>query len=189
VIAKLINPLAIYLATVLIYLPLLDFGINPSGVLYAAVSGICAEQLNKAEELYYNGEFDSALMLTNQCLQDSSLISENKMKAYIIRARIYLSKNESDSARLNINKILDLNPDYQPTLEQEKPQYVHLVMEIKIERAYAEQKSGRKGVGKWVWIGAGTVATAAIITLIASGSGAAKDHTKNSLAEPPPFPE
>lgn len=155
----------------------------------AADTNTCVSQLNKAEESYYNGQFDEALMLSRQCLQNTSLTPEIRLRAYTILARTFLGRNETDSSRWAINRILDLNPDYQPTIEQEKPQYVHLVTEIKIERAYAEQKKGRKGINKWIWIGAGTVASAAIITLLTSGNGGSKETPKNTLREPPPFPE
>jgi hypothetical protein len=158
-------------------------------LVQAADTNTCVSQLNKAEESYYNGQFDEALQLSRQCLQNTSLTPENRLRAYTILARTFLGKNETDSSKWAINRILELNPDYQPTIEQEKPQYVHLVTEIKIERAYAEQKKGKKGINKWIWIGAGTVASAAIITLLTSGNSGSKETTKNTLGEPPPFPE
>jgi len=118
-------------------------------------------------------------------LRETGISDEHRAKAYIILTRISLAEGDIPTSRQYIEIILKINPGYQPTIEEETPKFVNLVSEIKA--AIGETKSDKSGFNKWILIGAGGVATTAIILLV-TAKGGNNDIQDNKLAEPPPFP-
>jgi len=159
----------------------IDFG------LYAQNNQTCNENLKKADNAYFEGEFDDVLKLIKQCLSQSDISKEQRIQAYTILSRTMVAMDQMDKAKNYINKILEINPEYSPTIEQETPKYVSLVKSIREEKEKKIQKTDESGISSWLWIGAGgVVATAAIIAIAVSGNDK-KDSKKNSLPEPPEF--
>lgn len=145
----------------------------------------CDLNLKKAEENYFAGNFAQATEMINQCLRETRISEENRAKAYIILTRISLAEGDITTSRQYIEIILKINPGYQPTIEEETPRFVNLVSEIKA--AIGEAKSDKSSFNKWILIGAGGVATTAIILLV-TARGGDHDVQDNNLPEPPPFP-
>lgn len=176
-----------YLIWTLLYLHITNMLPNSSTSLLASVKQSYRNQLNLAEENYYEGKFDEAIELINQCLQDSLIDWRHKIHAYTIITRSYLAKNELENAKKSMLKILELDRTYQPTIEEETPQYVNLFSEVKKEQQQSEVKPVKTGIHKWIWIGAGSIAAITFIAVISGGSG--ENSTQNStLPEPPYFP-
>ncbi len=149
------------------------------------------QKLDSAEHHYYNREFQKAIEMVNICLMQTPGEKGNQIRAYHLLARIYLAQEDAVRASENIGKILNLEPQFQPTIEQDTPQFVALVSEVKAEHRPLAPKTRKRGIKKWIWIGAGSVATAAIIVLVANRNG--KDVEKvipvtEPLPEPPSFP-
>ena len=146
--------------------------------------------LESAEKFYYNGEFDKAKELLNGYLQEKPDSKDDRISAYKILARINLVQDDSIQAKENARNILILNPDYEPTIEQETPNFVNLIATVKIEQSQLAEKSKASGLQlkKWLIIGAGGMATAAIVVLIASGKEGGKANKSEPLPEPPNFP-
>ena len=171
------------------YLVILMASPNISGsfpnLLLAEELTSCAENLKQAEESYFTGNFDQATKLINHCLRETGISDENRAKAYIILTRITLAEEDIPTSRQYIEIILKIDPEYQPTIEEETPKFVNLVSEIKT--AMGETKSDKSGFNKWILIGAGSVATTAIILLV-TAKGGNDDIHDNNLPEPPPFP-
>ena len=176
-----------YLIWALLYLQITNMLPNSGSSLLASEKQSYKNQLELAQESYYEGEFDESIELINQCLQDSSLSWRNKIYAYTILTRSLLAKNDLENAKKSIQKILELDQTYQPTIEEETPQYVKLVSEVKKEQQQLVVKPAKSGIRKWIWIGAGSVAVITLIAVISGGSG--ESSTQNStLPEPPNFP-
>jgi hypothetical protein len=151
----------------------------------------CVKKLDLAEENYYDDNFEDAIDLVNQCLQEPSLTESIRLRAYKILARTYLAMDNIQLAKENILKILVLESSYQPTIEQETPGYVNLVTEIRKERAQLAASAVETGISTWLLIGAGSVAAVAIIALVATGGDDNGNNTSGQprpLSEPPPFP-
>lgn len=158
--------------------------------IYASDQLTCGDRLNQAEESYYNGDFNTAIDLINQCLQVNTISNDNRIQGYKLLAKIYQSQKENDKAKANIYQILLLDPDYQPTIEEERPSFVELVNKARTEFQTTAIAEADSGISKWVWIGAGGAAAVAIIAIITSGSGSSNNQTQpQSLPGPPDFPE
>ena len=161
--------------------------ISLSGKLAAAENQLSTKQINEAEESYFNGEFEKAIELVNLSLSDPKLPKPDQMKAYTILARIYVAKDELNQAKENIRNILKIDPNYQPTIEQEMPIFVSLVSQVKKENSDKKAVPAKSGIKKWLLLGAGGAAAAAVIVLVANG-GKEKGSESNPLPEPPSFP-
>jgi hypothetical protein len=177
-----------YLTTALLYLQLLF----PLSGLFAAVQQLDENKLDQAEESYYDGDLDKAISLVHQCLADSTINKDNRLRSYKILARIYLSKEDQEGAKDAVLKILQLDPQYLPNIEEEAPPYVNFVTDIKKEQnqlAAAKHVQAESGIRKWVWIGASSAAAAVLLVLVASASGGGdEDNTPSSLPGPPQLP-
>ena len=126
----------------------------------------CAENLKQAEQYYFEGKFDISISLIRTCLQAGNLTQAELIKAY---------------------KVLEIKPDYAPTIAEDPPPYVELVNSLKQEQAV--QKSAAQAEDtKWLWIGAGGVAIIGIITLIALSGSEEEPKAQEPLATPPPWP-
>jgi len=149
----------------------------------------CKARLDQAEEHYYNGELDKSIILVRQCLETTSLNNDESIRAHKILARCYLVKQEIQSAKQNVRLLLQINPDYQPTIEEESPGFVKLVNEVRVERATIEAAQEKAGITPWIWIGAGGAAAAAVIVLVTTGSGGeSNNNSSQPLPAPPPLP-
>jgi hypothetical protein len=158
-------------------------------VLIASDNMTCESKLNLAEERYYDGDFDKGIQLVHQCLQESTVSQANLVRGNTILVRIFLAKEEMDSAKTALLNILKVEPNYQPTIEQETPKYLNLVTEVREEQSKQAALLQPSGKRKWLWIGAGSAAAVAIIAIAASGNGGSDDTQANKpLPEPPIFP-
>ena len=155
--------------------------------LWATSDQTCSAYLDKAEDSFYEGKLDEAVALVMQCLNENPTEKSLQTRAYTILIRTYLAKDNPGKAREMIEKMLEINPDYQPTIEEEMPQYVNLVTEVREERTKIEPKEEETGMN-WVLIGTGGVATVAILALLLSGGGDEPAAADNSLPGPPDFP-
>jgi hypothetical protein len=163
--------------------------VNRSGVYASEKSTTCAERLDQAEELYYDGEFDKTIEIVNQCLLKESLPKNEQVRSYTILARTYLAIKDTNSSRDNIRIILKLEPSYRPTIEQETPAYVNLVTQVKNEEYKTALAETSAGISSWLLIGAVSVAAIAIIAIVTSGGGDEKENPEPSLPKPPDFPK
>ncbi len=149
----------------------------------------CKARLDQAEEHYYNGELDKSIVLVRQCLENTSLNNDESIRAHKILARCYLATQEIVSAKQNVRLLLQINPEYQPTIEEESPGFVKLVNEVRVEQAHMEAAQEKAGITPWIWIGAGSAAAAAVIVLVTTGSGGESNNNSNQpLPAPPTLP-
>jgi hypothetical protein len=158
--------------------------------MVAAADEDLSDKLDKAEESYYNGDLDIALALVLDCLREPTISDIMKLRANKLLAHILLNKEETDAAKNAVFNVLELEPDYQPTIEEEAPRYVALIEEAR--REYSQQKKVQKtadsGISNWAWIGAGSVAAVAAAIIFLSGNKGSNDQKSSSLPQPPDLP-
>ncbi|MHB2153482.1 hypothetical protein ACX8XN_03680 [Calditrichota bacterium GD2] len=141
-------------------------------------------QLKKARSDYYEGQFEQAQEIVMKLLKSGTLNSEQQFEALIILAEIRRAVNDEPGARKIIRRILEIKPDYNPTIEQEPPPFVLLVQEErralkKNEKAFYQNKKF------WFISGAATVGLFGII-LLKNGNGGGQN---NILPAPPDWPK
>ncbi|MFC2088942.1 hypothetical protein ACFLSX_05010 [Calditrichota bacterium] len=183
--------LIVYLVLALMYLQVLMPVFSEYHSLIAAQNQVCTDALDQAEEYYYEGKFDQTIDLVMQCLK---MTKDNtvKVRAYTILLKTFIAKDNTKSAKEMVNKILDINANYTPTLEQERPGLVNLVVEVKKERETSQKtvKPKESGSNTWLWIGAGGVVVIGAVALLALGGGGDEkpEEQSNTLSTPPAFP-
>lgn len=146
------------------------------------------EKLGKAEELYYEGFFTDAVTIISECLLNENIKEEEQKQAYKLLANISLAQEKEAEAKNNIRKLLTVDPAYAPTIEQETPQFVNLVNEVK---AGMEKEKPKKRT--WLYIGAGATTVAAVVTYFiikgnSSNGGNGEEPVEQPLAMPPVWP-
>jgi hypothetical protein len=144
------------------------------------------ENLTRAEELYYEGSFNEAITLVNECLLRKDIQQGEQKSAYKLLANIRLSQSNKEAAETCIRKLLAIDAIYAPTIEQETPQFVNLVKEVKT-KIKQEQKKKKT----WLWIGAGaTAAAVATYFIIRNNDNGSRPPTEERpLALPPDWPD
>lgn len=164
-----------------------DF-IFPQYKLNAQTNQVCDDNLEAADDAYYDGEYNESLRLIKICLEKPDITNEQCSLAYTILSRTFMAMDNNDKAKEYIGKILNLDPDYAPTIEEETPKYVNMVLLVRKEKEKQKIIEEESGISSWLWIGAGgVIATVAIIAIASSGDD--KKETKDeTLAEPPAFP-
>ena len=153
----------------------------------AVAQETCSEMLQQAEQNYFEGNFDVSISLVRDCLKAGSHTQDELIWAYKILAQTYLAKNNPDAANQIVGKILELRPDYAPTIAEDPPQYVELVNNLKRQQS-AQMSDPQSSDTKWLWIGAGSVAVIGIITIIALSGDDEDNGDSKPLSAPPPFP-
>ncbi len=143
--------------------------------------------IEQARKSYYEGKFDQAITLIKTCFQETVLDNGQLQEAYKILAQAYLAKNYTDAAREAVVRLLEVNPMYAPTIEEEPPPFVQLVSEVKQAKS-PEASTAPESDNKWLWIGAGGALVIGAATFIIFSSNGDEKVVDNKLAEPPPMP-
>lgn len=185
------GPLVIIIWTIIITLLF-----QPITGAFAQVKGVCEERLKEAEKKFYDGFFDEAITLLNQCLKEPNIAQQERAKAHELLAKVYLGKDYLDQAENALKKLLELVPTYTPNPERDTPTFVALVDKVKAEQPTQEPKKAEPVEKKedkspwytntWVLVGAGVaVAGGAAVLLLAGKKEAEK---VNPLPSPPGLP-
>ena len=148
------------------------------------------EFLRMAENAYYDEDFNAAIKYAKLYLGQANLTDENKEIAYILVTHIYLALDDAAVAEKSVNKILDINPAYTPTMQMETPRYVNFVNKIK-KKYVSKSKSvprpvrSSQNINWYLWGGAGVAITALAILLLGDDNG----KKGQPLSLPPLLPE
>ena len=160
--------------------------ILPQSLLFG--QDTCADLLTRAEQNYFEGRFDETISLVKSCLSQGNPDQSSLFRAYKILAQAYLAKNNPEAANKIVSKILEINPDYNPTIETDPPPFVELVNSIRQEKLQKEI-AGQEEDNKWLWIGAAGVATVGIITIIVLSTDRDEEVEPKVLPAPPSWPD
>ena len=174
----------LYISTLLILALLWSGILVPVSAIIA--QDTCAKNLDQAQTSYYEGKFDGAISLVKECIEQGGMDKTELARAYKILAQAYWAKNQLEAAGMIIGKLLDLQPEYNPSAADEPPKFIRLVEEIKAKRL-SQLESNTEEDNKWLWIGAGSVAVIGVITIIALTNKGGDDKPK-PLSEPPAWP-
>jgi len=176
----------------LIFIAYQIFGpvLSDSAVLFAQDD--CAQYLKSAEKNYYAGKFDEAIDLIKLCLRQGQKSPETQFRALKILCQAYLAKDYREAAREVARKLIDLQPDYTPTIEQEPPPFIVLVNEVRAESGISVEKSSDKTSffeknKSLLWIVGGGAALIGLTAVLAAGGNNKKES--KPLAHPPDWPE
>ncbi len=161
------------------------------------------KKIDEAEQIFYSGQFSKAESILKEGLQSGQLTKEQKTRAYRILGLSYLSRELESQAKDAIKNLLEIVPDYQPNPDQDPPQFIKMVEDVKQqESATANKKTTtqqkpdelhkivqeekQKGNNKtWYYVAGGAlVAVVAVILLSGSGGGS----NPSNLPNPPSLP-
>jgi len=95
--------------------------------------------LQQADQNYRTGKFNEAIILLADCLVKPDMTDKEKIRAYRLLGLVNIAKDDLSEAKKSIEKLLQLNPDYQPDLNQDPPPFVKLIEEEKAARVKIEQ--------------------------------------------------
>lgn len=147
--------------------------------------------VEQAKTLYANGQFEQAQNRLLALLKDKNLPSEQKLQALILLAEIRRAMLDEDGARKIIDKILDLQPDFNPSERDYPPNFITLVRSEKQKRVVKANRIPQKHASffnnKYFWIGIG--GTAAATTAILLGTQKQSPKKRTLLPAPPQWPE
>jgi len=167
---------------------ILQFNLPFAGTLNAGPQDEPPQQLQQAQKFYIKRQFDKTIELVHLYLKNNDPGNQEKLQAYTLLAKTFIAKNKPDTAKELVRKILEIEPEYRPTLEQEKPSYVRLVDSVRSEyqpKVAATQSKKPFFQVNWIWVGSGATAAAVVGAMILS-----KDNNEKSeaLPKPPPLP-
>jgi hypothetical protein len=151
----------------------------------------CDQYISSAEEKYYSGKFDEAIEFIKLCLKQPNRSADTEFKALKILCQAYLAKDFRDAAREVAKKLIDINPDYSPTIEQEPPPFIVLINEVRSARAPAGKTAQSVGFFEknksLLWIVGGGALLIGLTAILAAGA----DEKKNNepLSNPPDWPD
>ncbi len=169
--------------------------IGQRNILFAQTSkGIDLHQkINLAQKLYFDGNFDSAIYLIKQCLQQGITADNEKVRAYKILAQAYLAKGFEQPAQEVVKKLLEIVPEYTPVIEEEPPQFVELVKKTKNAPTVKTEKPKSANNNKrtyWLWVGsAGVVLLGVTAILVLNGPESHNTDQDEPLPFPPEWPK
>jgi len=170
----------------IVWLVVLSPVLNEHGILNAQQTN-CSKILEQAQNLYYEGKFDESVNLIESCMASEALTEDERRQAYKIMSRVELARGDQEKAKENIRLLLQVDPDYQPTIEQETPTFVQLVESLRSEIDKSERKAvvqqESKSISKWWYYSAGAVVAGSVYFLLNNGY----DKKDKPLKTPPPW--
>jgi tetratricopeptide (TPR) repeat protein len=189
------GPLVIIIWTIIIALLF-----QPVTGVVAQVKGVCEERLKEAEKNFYDGLFDDAITLLNQCLKEPNIAQQERAKTHELLAKVYLGKDYLDQAENALKKLLELVPTYAPNPERDTPTFITLVEKVKSEQPKVAEQSKKpepaekkedKGAwytNTWVLVGAGVAVAGGAALLLLGGKKDTNGGQVNPLPAPPDLP-
>lgn len=133
----------------------------------------CRQLQDQAERAYFQADFQQTIDLLDPCLNGTAK-DEVTVQVYRLAAFAHLGAGDTDAARLVVEDLLDGHPRYTPNPDDDRPDYVALVEDVKTSRQPPAEEATSSGDRRWVrWAIASVVvvATAAIISVVTGGGG------------------
>lgn len=115
--------------------------------------------LERAEEAFDREEYQNAIALLQPCLPSVITNPAQKKRSHKLLALAHLAQGDSLAAEREIERLVRLEPAYQPDVERDPKIFQTIVVKI-IER-YKSNPNGSvddgRGISKWWWIGGGAL--------------------------------
>ena len=149
----------------------------------------CALFIKVAEDQYKNGNLDKATRLIRGCLEKKQLVASERMEAYMLLAKIYISEDKTAFAESAVLEILKIEPDLELTVDDVPPPLLVMFDRMKVEVAAEQKKAAElkpvqpavinntedpseQKSRKVLWLSvAGGATVIAAVALLGSGSG------------------
>ena len=104
-----------------------------SSIVAAQVQDESPNQLDKAEEWYNSGQYDSAETTLTRYLQQKKLTRDQKMAAYRLLALTYIARDHDIQAKEAVKSLLESAPNYNPDDADDPESLRNLVAESREE--------------------------------------------------------
>jgi hypothetical protein len=91
----------------------------------------CTEKLFHANSLYEKGQINDAIVIAKTCATITNTPAE-QWQAYRLLAMAYLANGEQKEARKAAEKMMELNPTYQPSTLKDPVELIRLLESVKI---------------------------------------------------------
>ncbi|TDI93486.1 MAG: hypothetical protein E2O76_17190 [Caldithrix sp.] len=140
----------------------------------------CATTVAEAQSLYDVGRTADMIVRLESCLPDGIPEGAERVQAYKFLALAYIAEDQLPTAKNAIEKLLDLNENFQPDRTADPSKFVELVDEAKKVRSRGKTRKKR-----WLYLGGGTLLAGAVTAVIVFGVGGS---SAPRLPDPPPFP-
>lgn len=134
----------------------------------------CTQELEEAETQYVEGNFEEALRLASDCLEQTDVPDTTAVEAYRLMGLAHLRMDNPEEAREAISNLLDIEPRYEADPVEDPPEYVSLVAIVRRERGPVEEPAEEPSwiQRNWGWVAAGGgVVLSGIVALLAGGGG------------------
>jgi len=96
--------------------------------------------LQEANQNYRTGKFNEAIILIADCLVKPDITDKEKIQAYRLLGLVNIAKDDLSEAKKTIEKLLELDPDYQPDPTKDPPPFINLIEEEKAVLIKKEDK-------------------------------------------------
>ena len=153
--------------------------LNPVWSGIKTIQDDCKKEIEEAKIKYTETKFDEVITMLNKCLNKSGLPNEQLVTAHSFLAKAYEAKSLEDEAKAAIEKLLRLFPNYKADPVNDKPAYVDMVEEVRIE-----MKKKMDGGINWLLIAGGGAVAGIVAVVVLAG----KKRDNGQLPSPPPIP-
>lgn len=142
------------------------------------------QQIKQARSDYYDGKFEKAQQTILALLKNPALNKGQQFEALVVLAEVRHALNDEPGARRIIRRILEIKPDYNPSIKEEPPSFVALVQDE--HQKMPKEKANFIQQKKWWFISGAAVAGVVGVLFL----GGKKSTTKTKpLPNPPDWPE
>jgi len=165
-------------------------GVSPSW----AQDSTCVDVVPKAEQAYFNIQFERAIELLEPCIE-SDEEANSQQDIYLMLARIYFSTQEIDKSRSAIHKVLLTDdsfalPEFLPPpfvdffsgIQESLSQHVAIAGRMRPAPDYKPPSLWQRIDRHWYWVGGGVIVAGAAAFLTGS------DLEPAVFAQPPAPP-
>ncbi len=140
------------------------------------------EKLTEAQNKYELGFFHQTISLLDSCLEANVFTDKTtKAEAYALLARAYIAEDYHNKAEGAINKLLELNVNYQPTATKDQ-KFMTLTSKIQQQKRTANRRSYIKKRKWWIIGGASAAVVAGVAYILL------QPEPDKPLPGPPDFP-
>ena len=176
--------LVFFLCTSLLILPLFD-----SGSLLSAQDIDIEKTLTDAEQKYTEGRFDETIALLTVCIDSPNVTREQKQRAYRLMGLTYIAKDYLTEAKISIENLLKLVPNYQPDPIFDPPPFINLVKEVQDETVAKQVTTKEEEPSSNIWWYVGGGAAVVLVGAVLLSGGSDEETTQpQSLPAPPDIP-
>ncbi len=141
----------------------------------------CDIALERADRAHDDGRYDEAITFLENCLPNGIPTSQQQ-RAYELLALSFLTLDDEPRANEAVEKILKLNPQYEPERDRFPLRYIALVDKVNAARPVSFFNKMTRGSRKWFWVG-GALATGVLV-----GIATQKENKVTPLAPDLPLP-